>query len=332
VVAALAVFAFGAWQLRDGPVNWYQAEFGRRPLLAAKTWHYQLDRIDVDEIAKSKADLIVMDHAKLGGKVALSSSDVERIKVRPDGSRRLVVAYLSVGEAEDFRYYWRPEWSNAADKSKVPPWLKAPNCAWPGAHAVRFWHSDWKQLIYGGAESYLSRIVKAGFDGVYLDRVDIYDQFKTELTDPEGDMVTFVTELAAAARRLKPGFLIIPQNGEDLLQYRGYRRVIDGLGKEDLLHGQGGTGVRNTAEDISGSVENLKMLLADRKPIFSVEYLVSRERIAETGAELKSLGLVPTNAHRSLNGTDPTMPSFDSKPAEGTPEYTRAMCDKTNSW
>ena len=51
-------------------------------------------------------------------------------------------------------------------------------------------------------------------------------------------MIAFVQALAARARALKPGFLIVPQNAEELLTDQAYRAVIDGLGKEDLLFGE----------------------------------------------------------------------------------------------
>ena len=328
VVAGLAA---GGWALRDGPVNWYEAEFGRRPLLKARSWYYRLDKVDPDEIVRVLADVVVMDHAVNGGRDALPKVQVDKVRSGGGGNRQ-VLAYMSIGEAEEFRFYWKPEWTNEKDKAKLPAWHKAANCAWPGAHAVRFWYPEWKKLIYGGPDSFLARIVAAGFDGVYLDRVDIYELFKHELADPEAEMIAFVTDLAAVARRLKPGFLIVPQNAEDLLRYKHYRRVIDALGKEDLLHGANGTGVRNKPEDIAWSYSRLKMLLRDRKPVFAVEYLVSRDAIAEAKLELTQLGVVPTNQHRSLDGRDPTLPHFEDKVTPGTPEHTKANCDKSNAW
>ncbi len=336
ITALLIALVSGAYVLRDGPINWYEAEFGKRPLLQAQSWYYRLDKTIVDEIAKVPADVVVMDHAGNGGRDALTPAEVDRIRKGPDGRGRLVISYISIGEAEEFRYYWKSEWTLSAkadEKAKMPVWWKAANCAWPGAHAVRFWNPEWKKLIYGaGLESFIGRIVKAGFDGVYLDRVDIYEHFKAELPNPEEEMIRFVTELAQTARRLKPGFIVIAQNAEDLLRFKHYRRVIDGLGKEDLLYGGSGTGARNAPADIAWSYSRIKLLQRDRKPIFAVEYLVTRDAIAEAKLEMFKLGLVATNGHRSLDGRDPTQPDLETKMTEGTPEHTRTLCDKTNSW
>lgn len=335
--AALAVFFAGVlWQTRDPIVNWYEATAGKRPLLAARNWQYHLDKQDPVAIHRHNADLLVIDYATNGGRNPYSAADVTLMKSRTDGSRRLVVAYLSVGEAETFRFYWKSDWEGA--DAKRPSWLLAPNCAWPGAWAVRYWDPGWKDILYRSPQSYLKRIIDQGFDGVYLDRVDMFEHLANRKgiegipADPESAMVDVVIDLAETARRWKPGFLIIPQNGETLLRHKRYRRAIDGLGKEDLLYGNHGTGERNAASDINWSVTRMRRLLDDLKPVFAVEYLVTREAIANATMELTQLGLIPTFQDRSLDGTDPVMPRFDAKPTEGTPEWIKSMCDKSNSW
>jgi cysteinyl-tRNA synthetase, unknown class len=331
-ITAVAVLLTGVWTLRDGPVNWYASSFDKRPLLRAKSWHYQLDKIDIDEMSRSTADLVVMDSAREGGRTLLSKAEVARMKVLPDGGRRLAVAYISIGEAEHYRYYWQADWNDPQKAATRPKWLGRANCAWPDNNAVNFWSPDWKKIIYNGPESFIARIANAGFDGVYLDRVDIYEQYTKDRPDAEGEMVRFVTELAAAGRAINPDFIVIAQNGEDLLQYRRYRRVIDGLGKEDLLHGHQGTGTRNPPKDIDWSYDRLKWLLADHKPVFAVEYMVTRESIAEAKLELAQRGLIGTSAHRNLDGTDPAGPRFETKVAMGTPEYIAANCAPGTAW
>lgn len=332
-IAALTALGLGGWELRDGPVNAYEASAGSRPLLKAKSWYYHLDKIDIEQMRQSTADLIVMDHAREGGREALTPWQLALMKSKPDGSKRsAVIAYISVGEAEDYRWYWKPEWSDPAKKASKPAWLGESNCAWPDNYAVQFWHPGWKQLVFGGPESFIGRIIKAGFDGVYLDRVDIYDQYAKDRPSAKADMIQFVRELAAASRVMKPDFLIIAQNGEDLLTDKRYRRVIDGLGKEDLLNGLGGTGVPNSQTDIDWSYDRIKILLADYKPVFAVEYLVTREQIADARGDLRLRGIVPTFAHRNLDGSDPTMPRFEKEAAMGTPEFTKDKCAGQKAW
>ena len=325
---ALLVLAV-AWSWRDVPGNWWDAARGNRPLLAARSWYYNLARVEPDLIAKVDADVLVIDFAKFEGKVPLTAAEVAAIKTGPSGKRRLVIAYFSIGEAEEFRFYWQPEW-----KAKPPTWDAGENCAWPKAHMVRFWQGDWKDTIIRGPNAYLKQIIAAGFDGVYLDRVDVYEHQKDGHLDLRREMIGLVTELAATARSLKPGFLVIPQNAEDLLRERAYRRVIDGLGKESLLYGGEATDQRNKAREISSAMRGIKALLWDWKPVFAVEYVTTAELGKAAAKELRRLGVVPTFQHRSLDGSNPFDPSVVRPPGSdaGTPEFIAANCKDKKWW
>src|SRR5207249_4702512 len=73
-----------------------------------KSWRYQLQNIDPSQIARSPDDLVVVDCDGDGG--ALGAAKVEQMRRKPDGSRRLVLAYVSIGEAENYRRYWQRSW------------------------------------------------------------------------------------------------------------------------------------------------------------------------------------------------------------------------------
>jgi cysteinyl-tRNA synthetase len=250
------------------------------------------------------------------------------MKARPDGRKRIVLSYFSIGEAESYRYYWKNEWAG----DQVPGWYVAENCAWPRNYMVRFWHDGWKDIIYRGADSFLARIVAAGFDGVYLDRMDVFWELLKERPSAREDMIRFVTEIAETGRRLKPGFLVVAQNAEDLLEEARYRDVIDGLGKEDLFYGQSGTNTRNPEGEIAQSVHHIRRLQRDWKPVFAVEYVTEAALVEAAKVELQRLGMVPTVAHRSLDGHPPTHHRPPSGIKYGTPEWINEQCKDKRHW
>ena len=305
------------------------ARKARRKLLASvESWGYQLRFVDPEEVHHSPYDLMVIDHAISYNKRfqrQITREEIARMQRRSDGSRRLVLSYLSIGEAESYRFYWKPEWAR-----NKPAWHLAENCAWPRNHLVRFWHRDWKRIIYAGSKSYLKRIIDAGFDGVYLDRVDVYGEVLRERRNARTDMIDFVIELAKQARRLKPGFVVIVQNAEDLLNDRRYRHAIDGLGKEDLLYGQEATGERNPFFLIWRSAALIRKLQWEFKPVFAVEYLTTKKAITNAALEMRARGLIPTFAHRDLDGSDPTKPHPVSQEVYGTPEWIARECEAKN--
>ncbi len=125
----------------------------------------------LDAIRETNYDVIVID--LFYDDVALSSSDVTSLRNKANGGSRLVIAYMSIGEAEDYRYYWQTEW-----ETNPPSWLATENAEWTGNYKVRYWDAAWQDIIYGKDNSYLKKILDAGFDGVYLDIIDAFEYFE----------------------------------------------------------------------------------------------------------------------------------------------------------
>ena len=108
-----------------------------------------------------------------GAVTALTAEDIDSIRNKPGGGSRLIIAYMSIGEAEDYRYYWNPEWSRTR-----PAWIAEENPHWAGNYKVRYWDIDWQAIVFGSPDSYLDRILAPGFDGVYLDIIDAFEYFE----------------------------------------------------------------------------------------------------------------------------------------------------------
>ena len=126
----------------------------------------------IDAVTATDYDLVIMD-LFFDEATEFEANDVAMLRSKSNGGNRLVVAYMSIGEAEDYRYYWQSDWTR--DK---PSWLAAENPAWEGNYKVRYWDPEWQGIIYGDENSYLKKILDAGFDGVYLDIIDAFEYFE----------------------------------------------------------------------------------------------------------------------------------------------------------
>jgi cysteinyl-tRNA synthetase len=105
----------------------------------------------------------------------LTNAEVNSLKVKKNGAPRLVFAYMSVGEAEDYRPYWQKSWS------KHPPkWIAEVNPDWTGNFKVKYWSTEWKQTLFGSPNSSLDMILAAGFNGTFNDVIDAYDYFENK--------------------------------------------------------------------------------------------------------------------------------------------------------
>jgi cysteinyl-tRNA synthetase len=102
-----------------------------------------------------------------------TNSEITQLKNKANGGKRLVISYMSIGEAENYRYYWQTSWN-----TNKPNWLDAENPNWAGNYKVKYWITEWQSIIYGNDNSYLKKIVDTNFDGVYLDIIDAFEYYE----------------------------------------------------------------------------------------------------------------------------------------------------------
>jgi cysteinyl-tRNA synthetase, unknown class len=132
-----------------------------------RSWGYQLQNGTADVIARSPYDLVVIDYSRDSTNAgAFTPAELERMKRKPDGSRRIVLAYVNIGEAEAYRYYWNERgWADQRNRQGL---VDAENPDWLQNYAVRYWENEWQDLILMDEDSYLNRVMRAGFDGAPL--------------------------------------------------------------------------------------------------------------------------------------------------------------------
>lgn len=294
-LAALAVIA-SAFALLVSDVS---AQERKNGLLDAKSWAFQLKNLGPEQqakIAASPYDLVVIDSEQFPEEkeIPLTREEVERMKKKPDGSRRLVIAYFSVGEAENYRYYWKPEWNRVK-----PGWVGKENKQWGGNFLVKYWDPTWQNIIMGGPKSFADQVINSGFDGFYIDRVDAY-YYYGDTTEKRVQMTEFIIKLANYIRSKKSDALILAQNAEELLDYPNYVKAIDGIAKEDLIYGISHTEKINPAGDIAHSSKLLSGAKKSGKAIFVIEYLTRPEMISDAVGKIKGLGFVPYIGPRGL--------------------------------
>lgn len=121
----------------------------------------------LNSIASTNYDLVIID--LFFDDIALNSDDLNRIKYKANGAKRLIIAYMSIGSAEKYRYYWQSNW-----RKGNPSFIAKSYKGYPDEYWVKFWDKDWQNIIYGNDNSYVKKIIDAGFDGVFLDNIGAY--------------------------------------------------------------------------------------------------------------------------------------------------------------
>jgi cysteinyl-tRNA synthetase, unknown class len=268
---------------------------------------YQLQNLIVTQAAASAFPVIVTDYSHDGsGSTELSTQEVATLKA---GGAKTVLAYLSIGEAETYRFYWNTNWlSHVANNTNRPSWLGPANPQFRNNFKVRYWDPSWQSIIFGSTNAYCDRILAQGFDGVYLDVIDAYEFWGPDGNLPASqqnsnavaDMVTFVTNLAAYARS-KPGhanFFVVPQNGAALTTNATYLSTISGIGSEDTwFNGD----KRQRPQDTSFVIAFLDRVRASGKPVFATDYPQHSANIDAFYSFAEAKGYVPNATVRDLD-------------------------------
>jgi cysteinyl-tRNA synthetase len=278
-------------------------------LLATNSWLYLLQDIDLLAVGETSFDLVVIDYSQDGDEeTRFTSDEISDLKDSPGGSK-IVLAYMSIGEAEDYRWYWRDAWDRDRDgipDSGAPSWLGPSNPDWVGNYKVRYWDEAWQSLIYGSADSYLDKIISSGFDGVYLDIIDAYEYWGPEgesgmeRASAPDEMVDFVLSLAEYARVVKgvDDFLIFPQNGEALATYSEYVQVVSGIGKEDTWYDDDAPQPDSYSVEV---IDYLDVFSQAGKLVLVVDYVTEADLIDSFYILAESNGYVPYSTVRDLD-------------------------------
>ena len=83
-------------------------------LSTVATWSDHGAAASVEEVAASPVDLAIVDPALVNVPDAGVAAEImNRLQSKPDRQRRLVLAYLAIGAAQDVRGYWRGDWVRA---------------------------------------------------------------------------------------------------------------------------------------------------------------------------------------------------------------------------
>ena len=250
---------------------------------------------------------------------------------------KLVIAYIDIGQAEEWRSYWQPGW-----RIGQPDFiLGADPDSWEGNYPVAYWREEWQKL-WLGEDGILSLLLKAGFDGVYLDWVGGYadeavmEAAQREGVDPELAMIEWVGRLADAGRAEDVKFIVIGQNAVELTENEGYLDIIDGISQEQVWFDGGPDNqppgdcplprseeevdseeyIQNlspacrrvyrdnpdgTLHDYSEYYLNyLRKVLLSGKAVFTVDYAVEAENVTWVHQTSREMGFIPFAGERDL--------------------------------
>lgn len=300
-------------------------------------WAYQIQGLSsdgaVDELERSHYDMLVVEPTRTDWSSDDRNYDtagaVARLKASQNSrgtQGKLVLAYIDIGQAEDWRWYWT--WG-----ANLPKFVAAPDPdGWDGNFVVAYWRAGWKDILLHGKDlkpqpqrdysSIMDEVLKDGFDGVYLDWVEAFESPEVlamaaqDGVDAAEEMVRLIKEIRDYGRSRNPAFIVIQQNGADLVRLQPeVLGVVDGIAQEEVWYGGIATDDWDEPQGYDAPVdpqlteEYLQALGRYQQAgvtVFNVEYAL--ERADEAYALSAKKGFKPYCTRRSLSRLTTTAP------------------------
>lgn len=291
------------------------------------TWMYQIQNIDEDSVNildQTNDDLLVIeptytiqDEEDFDIKSAIS-----KLKTKPDQSRRLVFAYIDIGQAEDYRTYWQSHWIAPTEDSPGKPrfLISLDPDGWEGNYPVAFWKRKWRKIWFG-KNGLIQELAQLGFDGVYLDWIEVYEDnhvvkyARSKDVDTTQKIFKFLKKIKKNGRAINEEFLLIAQNApylidEDQTKYLDY---IDAIAIENIWFMGDSDANWNDAEagDISNPYNDEystnSLIIQCQKiqslglPVFTVDYCVNHSNAQYVYQNSTQLSFIPLVTRVSLS-------------------------------
>jgi cysteinyl-tRNA synthetase len=292
----------------SSPTPSTQNRIVRRPWTAIHNWANWINDPDLTQLGATNFELAVIDYSADGSaQKAFTSQQIDTL--RHSTCQRRLLSYLSIGQAESYRGYWQQRWSPGS-----PAWLGSVDLNWAGNYWVQYWDPAWQQIIY----RYIDAIIAAGFDGIYLDRVDAYQE--AYAAGHEDDMVQFVTHIANYARTHSPlgnDFGIVVQNAEALAaNHPQYVQTVTGIGREEVYVQATNNATSESDRTQTGRLLDLFHQNSQGKLVLTIDYADDANLIRSAYERSRAKGYIPYVAPVDLNrlqmnaGYGPTCSAF----------------------
>jgi len=302
------------------------------------TWMYQIQWLDenatIDALDATPYDMLVVEPGhNFKTDVYDTNYLVSSLKQKPNGGERLLLAYIDIGQAEDYRTYWENTWVAPTETSIGNPnfLLTIDPDGWSGNYPVAYWDTRWLD-IWLGDNGIIKTLAEFGFDGVYLDWVEAYDNDKIRETasaqgiNTESEMMSFIEGIRNLGRSINPNFIVVSQNAPYLLDANPalYTSIIDALATEDTwFYGEGdvlwdspNAGDLTGGDRHAGNYSTANRIAQSKKyldlgiPVFSVDYCISESNAEQTYINAYENWFIPLVTRVPLTNITETPPSF----------------------
>jgi cysteinyl-tRNA synthetase, unknown class len=245
-----------------------------------------VDDTNITQISQSHFDLVTLDDVTTWNSGATTklpeSSIVTQMHNTPGQTlaRKLVLAYIDVGEAESSRNYWQSSWTVGNPTFILGPDPNQSPYGFSGKYAVNFTDQRWQAILFGSPTALVDQAMTDGFDGVFLDNLGtfVYPIVFNADHNAATDMVTLVAAISAYAKGKKPNFLVIGCGGSGLTADSRYASAVDGDAETGIFYTSSTSQLGDVQQDpaVKATLEVLlQRVQAANKAVISIDFASS---------------------------------------------------------
>lgn len=123
----------------------------------------------ISDMRKSNYDIVVIDPIFHDGSI-FTQEEVDLMKFKKSGPKRLIIARQNITEAFTKDYYWQDDWNK-----HLPSWIKRASLSSKNGYITEYWQEEWKKII----SQYFRGIVLSRYDGVFLTGINNHQYFES---------------------------------------------------------------------------------------------------------------------------------------------------------
>jgi len=183
--------------------------------------------------------------------------------------KTIKIAYVSVGEAENYRSYWL--------QIQKASWILEENPNWKGNYLVDLRDEQWHQVLL---DQVLPDVIDKGFQGIMMDTLDTSLQLESEDSEQYSGMHAATIQLVKKIKERYPYLHLVSNNGFHILPEIG--AYLSGMLVEDIhmmIDFDNNAYVKVSDEDRAYKIDVLKSMQRKFKlPVFNIDYVDASDK------------------------------------------------------
>ncbi|MFV0626775.1 MAG: hypothetical protein ACK5N8_05455 [Alphaproteobacteria bacterium] len=124
----------------------------------------------IEDMSKTNYDIIVIKPL-FHNKTRFTKAEIESMKFKKNGAKRLIIAEMNLTEANPIDYFWQEDWQLGS-----PSWLKRKSFVEENSVITEYWQPQWREVL----SKHFNSIMNSGFDGVWFTGTENYQYFEKQ--------------------------------------------------------------------------------------------------------------------------------------------------------